>query len=90
MTGYAPLVNAALTGTPTVNGNNVLGRATTITPAYYNAGRNIELDVSATNAARLDFHSYDTSTTTDYDGRIACAGGVLNSPGGGAFTCTAA
>ena len=36
----------------------------------------------------MDFHSFDTSTTTDYDGRIVCTGGVLNASGGGSLTYT--
>ena len=86
VTGYAPLTSAALMRSPTVNGNYVLGRSTTISPAYYGAGRCIELDVSTANTARLDFHSYDTSTTTDYNGRIVCTGGVANTVGGGTLT----
>ena len=89
VTGYAPLANAALTGSPTVNGGYILGRGTTISPAYYGAGRYIEMDVSSANTARLDFHSFDTSTTTDYDGRIVCTGGVLNTSGSGSLTYTA-
>ena len=61
-----------------------------ISPVYYGGGQRIELDVSATNVARLDFHSYDASTTTDYDGRIACAGGISTAAGGGALTYSAA
>ena len=72
-----------------MNGNYLLGRATTISPAYYGAGRCIEMDVSTANTARLDFHLFDTSTTTDYDGRIVCTGGVLNTAGGGSLTYTA-
>ena len=69
LSGYAPLASPALTGSPTVGGNPILGRTTTLDPAYYGAGRRIELDVSVANTARLDFHSYDTKTTVDYDRR---------------------
>ena len=41
--------------------------------AYYGEGRRIELDVSTANAARLDFHSFDTSKTT----AITSGGGTL-------------
>ena len=84
--GYATLASPALTGSPTVSGNPILGRTTTLDPAYYGAGRRIELDVSVANTARLDFHSYDTNTTVDYDGRIVCTSGVANTAGGGTIS----
>ena len=48
------------------------------------------MDCSAANTARLDFHSYDTNTSVDYDARIVCAGGVANTIAGGALTYAAA
>ena len=38
LSGYAPLASPALTGSPTVGGNPILGRTTTLDPAYYGAG----------------------------------------------------
>ena len=90
LTNYATLASPALTGTPTVNGNDVLGRCTTISPAYYGAGRRIEMDVSTANTARIDFHSYDTNTSVDHDARIVCAGGVANTLAKDAMTLTSA
>ena len=65
LTGYAPLASAAFMESPTVNGNNILGRNTTLSPAYYGAGRRIELDVSTVNSAKIDFQFYDTNTSID-------------------------
>ena len=48
---YAPLASPNFTGNPTVASNPILVRTTTLTPAYYGAGRKIELDVSGTNTA---------------------------------------
>ena len=38
LTGYAPLASAVFTSTPTVNGNNILGKNTALSPAYHGAG----------------------------------------------------
>ena len=64
-------------GTATLRGgNNILARAATLSPACYNAGRRIEMDVSTANTARLDFYSANVNTTGDYDGRIVCTSGT--------------
>ena len=49
LTSYATLVSPPLTRSPTVNRNNILGRAMTISLAFYGAGQRIEMDVSVAN-----------------------------------------
>ena len=68
----------------------MLARTTTISPAYYGAGRRIELDVGTVGRARTDFHSLDTNTSVDYDARIACTGGIANKLAGDALAYNAA
>ena len=70
MTPYALLASPNFTGTPTLSSQPLLARARTLSPAYYNAGRRIELDCSTASIARLDFHSSDSNTAADYDGKI--------------------
>ena len=47
MTHYALLASPNFTGTPTITSLPLLARATTLSPAYYNAGQRIDMDVSA-------------------------------------------
>ena len=90
LTPYAMLDSPALTGTATLNGNKILVQTTALNPAYYSLGQRIELDVATANTAKIDFHSFDTNTSVDYEGRIACTGGVASTVGKGAMTYVAA